>query len=264
MVLVIGAVGMVAPFLWMLATSMRPSTQAYDLPPHWLPWPVRGQNYGDAVSGPVPLLRTLANSAVIAFGVTIGQLITCPMAGYAFARLRFPGRDKILMLLLASLMVPIQVTIIPLFILMRNLGLIDNPLSLILPGLTGAFGVFLMRQFFLGLPEEILEAARVDGASTWTTYRRVALPLAKPGLSTLGVITFLTSWNSYFAPSIFLNSIDHATAPLALVLLLGPYKTGSVSLIMAATALAIAPAFLVYLVAQRWIVESLTQSGVKG
>jgi multiple sugar transport system permease protein len=260
----IGAIGMVAPFLWMVATSMRPSAQAYDLPPHWLPWPVRAENYSGAVTGPVPLLRTMWNSSFIAFFVTIGQLITCPMAGYAFARLRFPGRDKLLIMLLASLMVPIQVTIIPLFILMRNLGLIDNPLSLILPALTGAFGVFLMRQFFLGLPEEILEASKIDGANAWTTYRVVALPLAKPALSTLGVITFLTTWNAYFAPSIFLNSIEHATMPLALVLLLGPYKTGNVAVIMAATAIAILPAFLVYLVAQRWIVESLTQSGVKG
>lgn len=263
-ILLLGAVGMVAPFIWMLATSMRPSTRAYDLPPHWLPFPIRGENYNDALTGPVPLLRTMLNSAIIAISVTVAQIITCPMAGYAFARLRFPGRDKLLVMLLASLMVPIQVTIIPLFLLMRNLGLIDNPLSLILPLVTAAFGVFLMRQFFLGLPEEILEAARIDGAGPWTTYRLIALPLAKPGLSALGTITFLTTWNAYFAPSIFLNSIEHATMPLALVLMLGPYKTGSVAMIMAATTIAILPAFLVYLAAQRWIVESLTSSGVKG
>jgi multiple sugar transport system permease protein len=263
-VLLLVGIGMVAPFIWMLATSMRPSTRAYDLPPQWLPFPLRSQNYEDAVSGPVPLLRTMWNSAVIAIAVSIAQLITCPMAGYAFARLRFPGRDKLLVALLASLMVPIQVTIIPLFLLMREFQLINNPLSLILPLLTSAFGVFLMRQFFLGVPESLLEAAKIDGAGPWTTYRLVALPLAKPGLSALGTITFLTTWNAYFAPSIFLNSIENATMPLALVLMLGPYKTGSVAMIMAATTIAILPAFLVYLVAQRWIVESLTSSGVKG
>jgi multiple sugar transport system permease protein len=263
-ILIIGAAGMIAPFLWMFSTSMRPATEAYDLPPTWLPFPLQSENYVNAVTGPVPLLQNMLNSAVIAITVTLAQMILCPMAGYAFARLRFPARNVLLITLLASLMVPVQVTIIPLFILMRNLGLINNPLSLILPALTGAFGVFLMRQFFLGLPEEILEAARIDGAGPFTVYRLVALPLAKPGLSALGVITFLATWNAYFAPSIFLNSIDTATMPLALVLMLGPYKTGDVAMIMAATTIAILPAFLVYLVAQRWIVESLTSSGVKG
>jgi multiple sugar transport system permease protein len=243
---------------------MVPATEAYDLPPKWLPFPLQSENYVNAVTGPVPLLQNMLNSAVIAIAVTLAQVVLCPMAGYAFARLRFPLRSVLLVTLLASLMVPVQVTIIPLFILMRNVGLINNPLSLILPALTGAFGVFLMRQFFLGLPEEILEAARIDGAGPFTVYRLVALPLAKPGLSALGVITFLATWNAYFVPSIFLNSIDTATMPLALFLMLGPYKTGDVAMIMAATTIAILPAFLVYLVAQRWIVESLTSSGVKG
>lgn len=263
-ILIVGAAGMIAPFLWMFSTSMRPAKEAYDLPPTWLPFPLQSENYVNAVTGPVPLLQNMLNSAVIAITVTLAQIVLCPMAGYAFARLRFPARNVLLITLLASLMVPVQVTIIPLFILMRNLGLINNPLSLILPALTGAFGVFLMRQFFLGLPEEILEAARIDGAGPFTVYRLVALPLAKPGLSALGVITFLATWNAYFAPSIFLNSIGTATMPLALVLMLGPYKTGDVAMIMAATTIAILPAFLVYLVAQRWIVESLTSSGVKG
>lgn len=263
-VLAIGAVGMVVPFLWMFSTSMRPSTEAYDLPPRWLPFPLMADNYVNAISGPVPILQNMWNSAVIAISVTLAQVVLCPLAGYAFARLRFPGRNGFLILLLSALMVPVQVTVIPLFILMRNLGLINNPLSLILPALTGAFGVFLMRQFFLTLPEEILEAARIDGAGPFTVYRLVALPLVKPGLSALGVITFLATWNAYFAPSIFLNSIDTATMPLALVLMLGPYKTGDVAMIMAATTIAILPAFVVYLVAQRWIVESLTSTGVKG
>ena len=263
-ILIVGAIGMVAPFLWMLATSMRPAIDAYDLPPQWLPFPLRTENYVNAVTGPVPLLRNMWNSSVIAIVVTLSQIILCPIAGYAFARLRFPGRSLLLITLLASLMVPVQVTIIPLFILMKNIGLINNPLALILPALTGAFGVFLMRQFFLGLPEEILEAARIDGAGPFTVYRLVALPLAKPGLSALGVITFLATWNAYFAPSIFISSIDTATMPLALVLMLGPYKTGDVAMIMAATTIAILPAFIVYLVAQRWIVESLTSTGVKG
>jgi len=260
----LGALGMVLPFVWMASTSVLGPSSAYDLPPHWIPNEVVPGNYQEAVTGPVPILRNMVNSLVIAFAVSIGMIITAPLAGYAFARLRFPFRSSLFVLLLASLMVPIQVTIIPLFLIMRTLGLLDNALSLILPGLTGALGVFLMRQFFLGLPEEILEAARVDGAGPWQTYRLVALPLAKNGLSTLGVITFLASWNAYFAPSIFLNSTETATLPLGLVLMLGPYGAGNVSVVMAATTLAVVPALVVFLVAQRWIIESLTQSGVKG
>jgi multiple sugar transport system permease protein len=263
-ILILGAVGMLAPFLWMFTTSLRTSTRAYDLPPQWFPTEFVWSNYRDAVTGPVPILRNMWNSALIAIAVSIGMIITAPLAGYAFARLRFPGREFLFVTLLASLMVPIQVTIIPLFLIMRTFGLIDNPLSLILPGLTGALGVFLMRQFFLGLPEEILEAARLDGCGPWKTYRLVALPLAKNGVSTLGVITFLASWNAYFAPSIFLNSTETATLPPALVLMLGPYGAGNIAAVMAATAIAILPALVVFLVAQRWIIESLTQGGVKG
>jgi multiple sugar transport system permease protein len=262
-VLVLGAAGMVAPFLWMFSTSFRSALRAYDLPPQWFAVP-NLTNYDAAVSGPVPLLRNMANSAVVALAVTAGQLITCPMAGYAFARMRFPGNGVLFGLLLASLMVPMQVTIIPLFLLMRNWGLINNLWSLILPGLTGALGVFLMRQFFATLPRELFEAARIDGAGAFRTYWSIALPLAKPGLTTLAVITFLASWNAYFAPLVFLNDINATTLPPALVVMLGPYKSGNVAVVMAATAIAVIPALVVFLIAQRWIVEGLTRSGLKG
>jgi multiple sugar transport system permease protein len=204
------------------------------------------------------------NSFVIATLTTLGMLVTAPMAGYAFARLRFPGQSGLFVLLLASLMVPIQVTVIPLFLIMRNLHLINTPWSLILPGITGAFGVFLMRQFFLTLPKELFEAATIDGANAWTTYRLIALPLVRNGLSALGIITFLASWNAYFAPSIFLSGQDQATLPLALVLMRGPFSTGQINVMMAATTLAVVPALVVYLIAQRWIIAGLTQSAVKG
>jgi multiple sugar transport system permease protein len=263
-ILVIGAIGMIAPFLWMVATSMRPATEAFDLPPNWIPWPIRPDNYEAAVTGPVPLPRNMFNSAVIAIAIALGQIITCPLAGYAFARLRFPGRNVLFVILLTSLMVPISVTIIPLFVLMRNIGLVNSPLSLILPGITGAFGVFLMRQFFLTLPRELLEAGRIDGAGTFTIYRAIALPLAKPALTALGIIAFLGAWNAYFVPLIFLSDIDTTTMPIALVLMLGPYRSGNVAEVMAATTIAIIPALIVFLVAQRWIVESMTRSGLKG
>lgn len=256
--------GMVIPFLWMVSTSMLSPTTAYGLPPHWSPFPMSSQNYVAAVSGPVPLLHNMLISSVIAFSVGIGQVITCPMAGYAFARLNFRFKGPIFTLLISSLMVPVQVTVIPLFLLLRDFHLLNTIWSLILPSLTGAFGVFMMRQFFLNIPEEIVEAAKIDGAGAWRTYRLIALPLVKPGLASLGVISFLLSWNAYFLPSIFLNNIENSTMPLALVFMLGPYKTGNVAIMMAATSIAIAPAFIVYLLAQRWIVESLTSTGVKG
>jgi multiple sugar transport system permease protein len=255
---------MLSPFIWMLVTSLKTSAHAYDLPPTWIPREFNWDNFAQAINGSVPLLLNMFNRAVIAIAVTLGIVITAPLAGYAFARLRFPGSAAMFVTLLTSLMVPIQVTIIPLWLIMKNLNLLNSPLSLILPGITGAFGVFLMRQFFLTLPQEIFEAARIDGASAWKTYTHIALPLVKNGLSTLGVITFLASWNAYFAPSIFLNSLHSATLPLGLVLMLGPYGTGQVNVIMAATAIAIFPAFVVFLIAQRWIIESLTQSAVKG
>ncbi|HRY09709.1 MAG TPA: carbohydrate ABC transporter permease [Candidatus Nanopelagicales bacterium] len=263
-VLALGAIGMLAPFAYMVVTALKSAQHAYDLPPDWYPKEFQWQNFSDAIHGPLPLLRNLWNSAFIAGLTTIGMLITAPMAGYAFAHLRFPGRNGVFVLLLAALMVPIQVTVIPLFLIMRNLHLINTPWSLILPQVTGAFGVFLMRQFFLSVPRELFEAAKIDGANEWTIYRAVALPLVRNGLSALGILTFLTSWNAYFAPSIFLNSQDSATLPLALVLMRGPFSTGQINIIMAATTFAVVPAFIVYLIAQRWIIAGLTSSAVKG
>jgi|SRR6266568_3521397 len=264
LVLAAGAVGMVTPFLWMFVTALKTSAHAFDLPPNWYPKQFQWKNFSSAINGPLPLLKNMYNSAFIAVLTTLGMLITAPMAGYAFARLRFWGRNGLFLMLLASLMVPIQVTIIPLFLIMRHLHLINTSWSLVLPGVTGAFGVFLMRQFFLTLPQEIFEAATIDGAGAWTTYRLIALPLVKNGLSALGIITFITSWNSYFAPSIFLSSQNTATLPLALVFMRGPFSTGTVDIIMAATTLAVLPALVVYLIAQRWIIAGLTRSGVKG
>jgi multiple sugar transport system permease protein len=263
-VLAIGALGMIAPFVYMIVTALKSAQHAYDLPPTWWPTEFNWSNFSAAINGPLPLLRNMFNSFFIATLTTLGMLITAPMAGYAFAHLTFPGQNSLFVLLLASLMVPIQVTVIPLFLIMRNLHLINTPWSLILPGITGALGVFLMRQFFLTVPKELFEAAKIDGANAWTIYRLVALPLVRNGLSALGVITFLASWNAYFAPSIFLSSQDSATLPLALVLMRGPFSTGQINVMMAATTLAVVPALVAYLFAQRWIIAGLTASAVKG
>lgn len=263
-VLSIGAIFMAMPFLWMFATSLRPVGASFTLPPAWLPTEWHWENYSAVFLSSVPFLTFGLNSIKVTFSVTIGQLITCSMAGFAFARLRFPGRDLLFLLLLASLMVPGQVTIIPVFIIMRNLGLIDSHWALILPGLTSAFGVFLLRQYFLTLPQDLLDAARIDGAGPWTMFTRVALPLAGPSLAALTILTFNNTWNSYFTPLIFINSWEKMTLPLGVTALRGYMSAGNPAIVMAAVTMTVAPVLLIFILAQRWFIQGITQTGIKG
>lgn len=263
-VLGVGAILMVMPFLWMFSTSLRPSAESYKLPPAWLPTQWHFENYAAVFQSTVPFLAFALNSLKITLFVVLGQLITCSMAGFAFARLRFPGRDVLFIVLLASLMVPYQVTIIPVFIIMKNLGLADNHLSLILIGLTSAFGVFLLRQFFLTVSQDLIDAAKIDGAGPWMIFTRIALPLAGPSLSALAIITFNNTWNNYFYPLIFLTTWDNMTLPLGITALRGYLSSGNASVVMAAVAMTILPVLVVFLLAQRWIIQGVTQSGIKG
>lgn len=262
--LALGAIVMVLPFMWMFSTSLRPAAESFRLPPAWLPTQWHWENYAAVFKSTVPILSFAANSAIVTFCVTIGQLITCSMAGYAFARLRFPARNLLFVLLLASLMVPGQVTIIPVFIIMRKLGLVDNVWSIILPFLTSAFGVFLLRQHFLTLPQDLFDAAKIDGAGQWLIFRRVALPLAGPSLSALAILTFNSTWNNYFYPLIFINTAEKMTLPLGITALRGSLGSGNPSIVMAAISMTILPILLVFLIAQRWFITGVTQTGLKG
>lgn len=264
LLLSLGAIIMVLPFIWMFSTSLRPAADSFRLPPAWFPTEWRWENYAAVFRSTVPILSFAANSVFVTLCVTVGQLITCSMAGYAFARLRFPGRNLLFVVLLASLMVPGQVTIIPVFIIMRKLGLVDNIWSIILPFLTSAFGVFLLRQHFLTLPQDLLDAAKMDGAGQWLMFRRVALPLAGPSLSALAILTFNTTWNNYFYPLIFLNTAEKMTLPLGITALRGSFSSGNPSVVMAAITMTILPILLVFLVAQRWFIAGVTQTGLKG
>jgi multiple sugar transport system permease protein len=212
----------------------------------------------------VPFATFLWNSFEVAGVVTLAQLLTCSMAGYAFARLRFRGNKGLFALLLTSLMMPIQVTIVPLFLMMSSLGLVDTHWAIILPLATNAFGIFMMRQFFLTVPGELIEAARIDGATQFATFWRIALPLAKPALASLGIVTFVNTWNSYFLPLVFLNSWEKMTLPLGMFALSNVYGSGNVSVIMAAVVLAIGPLLVLFLVAQRYIISGMVGSAVKG
>jgi multiple sugar transport system permease protein len=259
-----GAIFMALPFAWMFATSLRPMNESFSLPPAWLPTEWRWENYAAVFQSSVPFVAFALNSVKVTLAVTLGQLVTCSMAGFAFARLRFPGRDVLFILLLASLMVPGQVTIIPVFIIMRQLGLVDSHWALILPGLTSAFGVFLLRQFFMTMPQDLLDAARIDGAGPWTSFWRVALPLAGPSLAALTIITFNGTWNNYFTPLIFINTWDKMTLPLGITALRGYLGSGSPAVVMAAVTMTITPVLLVFLAAQRWFIAGITQTGIKG
>ena len=261
--LLIGPVLVALPLVWMFSTSLRPSAESYRLPPQWLPTQLHFENYGAVFQSSVPIVALFLNSLKITVAVTLGQLVFCSMAGFAFARLRFPGRRVLFVLLLASLMIPNQMTVIPIFLIMKALGLIDNHLSIILPGLVSAFGVFMMRQFYLTLPQELIDAAKMDGAGAWTVYRRIALPLSGPALSALAIISFNATWNSYFYPLIFLTSWEKMTLPQGIALLSGYMQSGNPAVVMAAVTLAILPILFVFVIAQRWIVEAFVHSGIK-
>jgi multiple sugar transport system permease protein len=264
MLVFLAAVPMMAPFGWMLTTSLKAGMHAFDLPPSWFPLEWHFQNFVTLFHSNVPFATFLWNSLEIAVAVTVAQLLTCSMAGYAFAHLRFRGGKPLFLLLLTSLMMPLQVTIVPLFLLMSTLNLVDTHWAVILPLATSAFGVFLMRQFFLTIPRDLIEAAIIDGANHFTIYWRVALPLAKPALATLTILTFTYSWNSYFLPLIFFSSWDKMTLPLGMFALSNVYGAGNVSVIMAAVTLAIGPVLLLFLTAQRHIISGMVGSALKG
>jgi len=263
-VLTIAAILVLMPLLWMFSTSLRPIADSYKLPPAWLPTQLRLENYAAPFESSVPFLQLFVNSLRITLAVTLGQLVTCSLAGYAFARLRFPGNNVLFLILLASLMVPNQVTIIPIYLSMVSWGFMNNPLAIILPGLISAFGVFLMRQFFKTLPQELLDAARVDGAGHVRVFLQIAVPLSGASLATLAIITFNSVWNSYFLPLIFLKSWDQMTLPQGIALLTGYMGSGNPSVVMAAVTMALLPVLLVFIIAQRWIIEALTRTGIKG
>ncbi|MGQ9632440.1 MAG: carbohydrate ABC transporter permease [bacterium] len=262
-VLIAGGVLMMMPFAWMFSTSLRSPMESFKVPPAWIPTDFKIQNYARIFSL-VPFMRFIWNSLKISSLITAGQLVICSMAAFAFARLRFPGRDVIFMILLSSLMVPIQVTIIPIFILMKLLNLVDTHSSLILPALVSAFGVFLLRQFFLTIPSDLEDAAKIDGAGYFTTYARIFLPLAGPGLSTLAIFCFNYFWNEFFRPLIFLSTIEKMTIPLGLVFLRGYFGVGSASVILAGISMAIIPVLIAFLLAQRYLIEGITLTGLKG
>ncbi|MEH7453234.1 carbohydrate ABC transporter permease [Gottfriedia acidiceleris] len=261
LVLIVGAFIMLMPFLWMISTSFKTSGATMVLPPEFIPKNPTTDNYKQ-VTEMFPMLRFLSNSLIVAILTTIGQIIFSSMAAYAFARMEFRGRDKLFLLYLATMMVPSQVTMIPQFVLMKYLGWLDTYQALIIPNMFSVFGTFLMRQAFLGIPKELEEAAFMDGANHFTVFTKVCLPLVKPSMATLGIFTFMQSWNNYLWPLIVTNSKDLATLPLGLSLLQGRWGTNW-NLMMAGVVISVIPILAVYLFAQKYFIQGMTMSGMK-
>lgn len=259
-----GALIMVAPFAWIIQLAFTSNvSQVYEIPPRWFPTNPTLSNFAD-VFDQVPFDRFMWNSLKVAGSITIGQLVICSTGAFAFARLRFPGRDLLFILLLSGLMVPLQVTIVPLFILMRELDLYNTHWALILPPLANPFGVFLLRQYIMSVPKELDEAARIDGAGVFTIYWRIILPLIGPALVTLAILAFVFWWNDFFFPLIMINTPALQTLPVGLTLLRGHYDAGSLATVAAGITMAIVPVLIVFLLLQRNIIKSVATSGLKG
>ena len=252
------------PLAWIALTGLKPESEIIRLPIQWLPVHPTAENFGTALttSRTANIARAFFNSTVVATGETLFTLIIDAMAGYALARLQFRGRAVVFGIIVASLMVPLQITLVPLYLMFEGVGWLNSYHALILPGLSRAFGVFLMRQFFLALPRDLQDAAKIDGAGPFMTFARVALPLVKPALAALGIFTFLRSWNEFTWPLIAISSNDMMTLPVALARLLGSYRV-EYGIVMAGATVSALPLIIVFFLAQRQIIQGVALTGMK-
>jgi multiple sugar transport system permease protein len=257
------------PIVWIVVTSVKPTADIVKLPPEWVPWPVTATHYAEVLlssSRTARIGRAFANSLVIALGTVALVVVTSAMAAYPLARLRFPGRNLVFTVIVGSLMIPNAVVLVPQYVLVQQLGWLSTYQGLIVPeaATTFAFGVFLLRQFFLIMPGELEDAARIDGASTWQVFTRIVLPLSQPVLAALAIFTFRSAWNDFLWPLIAVNKPDMFPLPVALALLRSAYSSESYGPIMAGAALSALPLLIVFIVANRRIVEGVRLSGMKG
>jgi len=259
--LIVGAVATIAPIVWMFAASFMTDGQANAEPPPLLPQPPTLDQYR-ALFTRLDIGRPLLNSTILATAVTAISLLLNSMAGYAFARLRFRGRDRVFSALLAALVIPAQVAMLPLFLMLKTMGLVNTYLGVIVPGMASIFGIFLVRQFALSIPQELLDAARVDGASEWRIYRSVVLPLLRPILVTLGVFVFMGTWNDFMWPLIVLTDDSMYTLPVALANLMGEHFQDT-ELMMAGAVVTVLPVLILFLAMQRSYIEGIMMGSLK-
>ena len=263
------AVLWLSPIAWVVATSLKPSADIIRLPPEWIPWPATMTHYHEVLLGSsrtARIGRAFANSLVVATGSVLVVLATSAMAAYPLARMRFPGRDLVFVVLVGSLMIPNAVLLVPQYVLTQRLGWLSTYQGLIVPeaAMLFAFGVFLLRQFFLTMPRELEDAALIDGAGPWQVFARIILPLSQPVLAALAIFAFRSAWNDFLWPLIAVNKPEMFPLPVALALLRSAYSSESYGPIMAGAALSALPLLVVFIVANRRIVEGVRLSGLKG
>lgn len=263
--LILGAVIVVVPFLWTLSTSLKTPDQVYTFPPQWIPNPIAWSNYPEALSSQ-PFGRWLVNTLIVVTVSTFGTVASCSMVAFAFARLRWPGRDLCFVILLATMMLPDQVTIIPTFILFRELGWINTFLPLTIPAFfaRNAFYVFLLRQFFMTIPLDLDDAARLDGASNFQVYLYMILPMSRPALAVTALMFAQFKWNEFLGPLIFLNNSELYTIALGLRTFVGQEYGTEWHLMMAANIVFMIPLILIFFFAQKYFIQGVVISGVKG
>ncbi len=261
-VLTVGLILMVLPFIWMVLSSLKTDAEVIATPPTWWPHDITLENYRTLFTV-LDFPRYFLNSVIVAGAVTIGNVVFCSMLGYALAKLEFPGKKVVFGLVLATLMIPGVVTFIPLFILTTNLGLTDTLPGMFLPFLAGPFGVFLMRQFISGLPDELIQAARVDGAGELRIFRSIVMPLCGPAVATLAILTFLTSWNNFLWPLVVAQNEDKYTLPVALALYSVGQNATKYGLLLAGAVVVVIPVIAIFLVLQRRIMQGIAMTGIK-
>jgi multiple sugar transport system permease protein len=261
-VLAVGLLGTLAPFLWMLLGALKPEAELQRVPPTWWPETPSLDNFRQLFDR-LDFPRFFANSVLVAVAVTAGNLVFCSMVGYALAKLDFAGKRLLFGLVLGMLMVPGVVTFVPLFVLVSNLGLVNTYPGLVLPFLVTPLGVFLMRQFIMGLPDELIEAARIDGAGEWRIFSRVIMPLCGPALATLGILTFLSSWNNFLWPLVVAQSEDKYTLPVALALYSVGQNATRYGLLLAGSVVIILPVIALFVALQRYFVQGIATTGIK-
>ena len=261
-VLIVLAFLMLVPFAWMLSASFKLDKDVFIFPIQWIPTNPRWQNYVDIWTR-IPLLKFVLNTVKLTLIVTFLQLLTSSFAAYAFSKLNFKGKHVLFLAYIATIAVPWQVYMVPQFMMMRSMGLADTHLAIICLQAFSAFGVFMMKQFYEGIPTELCEAARIDGMSEYRSWYRVMLPLAKPALSTLTIFTFVNTWNDFLGPLIYLTTESKKTLQLGLRMFISQFGS-EYGLIMAASVLSLIPVLIVFLSLQKYFVEGVAASGVKG
>ncbi|MFI7451474.1 carbohydrate ABC transporter permease [Nonomuraea sp. NPDC049714] len=260
--LLAAAAVVLVPFAWMVSSSLKRNNQVFSIPIQWIPEELRWSNFVD-IWTQIPLATYLGNSVYLSVVITFLQLLTGSFAAYGFAKVRFPGRDLLFLLYIATIAVPWQAYMVPQYIIMHQAGLTNTHLSIILLQAFSAFGVFLMRQYYMSIPDELCEAARIDGLSEYGIWWRIMLPLSKPALASLALLTFVNTWNDYMGPFIYLTSNDLWTVQLGLRSFVGMYSV-EYAMIMTGAVLSVLPILVIFLFGQRYFIQGIATSGLKG